>query len=78
MGGLDHPVSCIMTQFSHYFDSGDSYSQTSSFPQPAPTEDEPLGVPFPGVTYTEGPPNWVPTINLSCSNLSVNIDRSDT
>lgn len=38
---------------------GDSYSQTSIFPQGQPTEEEPLGVPFPGDTYTEGPANWV-------------------
>lgn len=37
---------------------GASYCQTSVVPQNAPTEEEPLGVPFPGSTYTEGP-NWV-------------------
>jgi hypothetical protein len=41
--------------------SGDSYSQTNSamLPHGAPTEQLPLGLPFPGNTSTEGPANWV-------------------
>jgi hypothetical protein len=41
--------------------SGASYSQTNPFldPKYAPTEEEPLGIPFPGITSTEGPANWV-------------------
>ncbi|THH10692.1 hypothetical protein EW145_g1141 [Phellinidium pouzarii] len=47
---------------------GDSYSSVGYDPDwPAPTSDEPLGVPFPGFTWTEGGedmgdstnPNWV-------------------
>ncbi|PVG02298.1 hypothetical protein CPB86DRAFT_780720 [Serendipita vermifera] len=40
---------------------GASYTQTNPFPasQFVPTEEEPLGIPFPGITSTEGPANWV-------------------
>lgn len=43
-------------------DSGDSYSDVGYNPNnsPHPTEDQPLGVEFPGHTFAEpGTPNWV-------------------
>ncbi|PVG02300.1 hypothetical protein CPB86DRAFT_823124 [Serendipita vermifera] len=45
----------------HLIIFGDSYSQTNSAMRPhgAPSEQLPLGLPFPGNTSTEGPENWV-------------------
>lgn len=47
----------------YLFIFGGSYSSTcipSSLPTLEPTDEEPLGVPFPGITSTEpGTPNWV-------------------
>jgi hypothetical protein len=48
-------------QYSHKSFSGDSYSETVgrySAPQRTPTDEFPLGVPWPGDTYS-GEPNWV-------------------
>lgn len=53
---ISHQISTFLWR------SGDSYSAVGYSPamHPPPTEDNPLGVQFPGMTWAEdGEPNWV-------------------